>query len=104
MNITELHKKLIAAARSHPPAESVPYAFEKRVMAHLPGKKIADFWAVWAAGLWRAAVPCVALTLLLSAWTFFGADSGAPSNDLSQEFDNTVLSAAVPDQASDLIW
>jgi len=104
MNITELHRKLIAAARSNPPSDSVPYAFEKRVMAHLCGKSVADAWAAWAAGLWRAAVPCVAITLVFSAWTFFAAGAAGVSNDLSQELDNTLLAAAVQEQASQVTW
>src|SRR2546429_320289 len=38
MNLAELHKKLLAAARAHQPRADVPYAFEKRVMARLAGK------------------------------------------------------------------
>ena len=62
MNVTELHRKLIAAARSNPPSDKVPFAFEKRVIAHLTSAHVTDLWAAWAAALWRAAVPCVAIT------------------------------------------
>jgi|ERR1041385_1732105 hypothetical protein len=103
MNITGLQKKLIAAARSNPPSESVPYAFEKRIMALLSGHRVVDIWGAWASALWRAAVPCVAITLLFSAWTFF-ATAPATSNDLSQELDNTLLAAAVQEQAAQVNW
>ena len=38
MNIAELQKKLLAAARANPPGDRVPYAFEKRVMALLAAR------------------------------------------------------------------
>ncbi len=31
MNVDELRRKLIAAARANPPSDHVPYAFEKRI-------------------------------------------------------------------------
>jgi hypothetical protein len=96
MNITELHSKLIAAARSNPPSDRVPYAFEHRIMANLRGMKAGDICSIWAAALWRAAVPCVALAVLCSAWTFFAVHE-APSNDLAQDFDSIVMAEA--DQA-----
>src|SRR5437660_10987320 len=99
MNITELHRKLIAAARAQVPNEAVPYAFEKRIMARLASARAVDVWAVWASALWRAAVPCVAITLVLTAWTFFASQSASNSTDLSQDLDNTLLTAAVQDQS-----
>lgn len=99
MNTTELQRKLIAAARANPPGDHVPYAFEKRVMARLRDKRVMDVWAVWASALWRAAVPCVGITLALSAWAFFAAGPSGSANDLPQDLDNTLLAAAVHDQA-----
>jgi len=37
MNASDLQTKLIEAARKEPPQDQVPYAFEKRIMAHLAG-------------------------------------------------------------------
>ena len=71
MNIAELQKKLLAAARANPPGDRVPYAFEKRVVALLAARTAADPLALWVRGLWRAAVSCVAIALLLGAWAFF---------------------------------
>jgi len=102
MNLTELQRKLLAAARSNPPSDEVPYAFKTRVMARLREHGVPDGWALWAGALWRATVPCVAIMILLSAWSFFAAPKPMP-NDLSQEFENTVLAAA-NQQASDAIW
>jgi hypothetical protein len=102
MNLTELQRKLLAAARSHTPSETVPYAFQTRVMARLRGVAVPDGWALWAGALWRATVPCVAIVVLLSAWTFLSSPT-PPQGDLSQDFENTVLAAA-NQQASDSIW
>jgi hypothetical protein len=97
MNLDALHKKLMAAARAQTPSERVPLAFEKRITALLRQRPVADYWALWARGLWRAAVPCIAVMVLLSGWSFF-APPKPTSNDLSQDLDNTVLAAAVPEQ------
>lgn len=102
MNLTELERKLLAAARSNTPSDSVPYSFHTRVMARLRGSPVPDSWALWASALWRATVPCLAIMLILSAWSFFASPKPAPG-DLSQDFENTVLAAA-NQQASDAIW
>jgi hypothetical protein len=93
MNLVELQSKLIAAARANPPGDGVPYAFEKRVTALLASRVAPDSLALWVHGLWRAAVSCVALTVLLGAWAFFTPASTASSNDLSQDFENTLLAS-----------
>ncbi len=98
MNLGELQRKLLAAARSHPPGEQVPYAFEKRVMARLRSAPVPDLWEQWAGALWRAAAPCVAIMVLLSAWSFF-APASPPASDLSQDLENTILAAADQEQA-----
>jgi hypothetical protein len=64
-----------------------------------------DGWAQWAVGLWRAAVPCVIVMLLLSAWSFFSVYPASTSSDLSQEIDNTILAAVdTEQQPSDSTW
>ncbi len=103
MNQTELHRKLIAAARAHVPGEQVPYAFEKRVLARLRDLAPRDPWAVWAAALWRAAAPCIVVTLLLSAWSWF-SPAASQNSDWSQELENTVLAAAVQDTSAETVW
>jgi hypothetical protein len=94
MNLVELHEKLIAAARADVPGEQVPYAFEKRITALLASQVAPDNLALWVHGLWRAAVSCVAITLLLGAWAAFNpAASTTTSDDLSQNFENTLLAS-----------
>ena len=104
MDFTELHRKLITAARRDVPSDRVPYAFEKRVMAHLGSRRALDHATTWANALWRAVAPCAAIMLLLSAWSFFVGQANAPVTDLSQDFDNTVLAAVDQDQPADSTW
>jgi len=101
MNIAELQRKLIAAARGNPPHDDVPYAFEKRIMARLSAAPGLDVWAEWARALWRAAAPCVAIMLLFGAWSLLSPASPPPATDLSQELDNTVLAAADQEAPAD---
>lgn len=101
MNLAELQKKLIAAARSNPPSDRVPFAFEKRITALLATRPVLDRWAVWSRALWRGAVGSLALLLLLGACSLFFAQNGG-SNDLSQDFENTMLASA--DQDDNNFW
>ena len=101
MNLADLERKLMAAARANPPSDRVPYAFEKRIMARLAARPVVDDWALWARALWRAAAPCAAITLLLGAWSFFAPPSNAPANDLSQQLEQTLLAAVDQEQPID---
>lgn len=96
MNVEELHKKLIAAARSNPPGDHVPLAFEKRVLAHLASKPAVDVSALWARALWRAVVPCVAVMVLITGLTFIPSNttSSPGEEDLSQSFESALLASA----------
>jgi hypothetical protein len=104
MNLAQLEQKLIAAARANPPSDRVPYAFEKRVMARLAARPVVDDWALWARALWRAAAPCVAIMLLLGAWSLFVSRSSTSASDLSQDLEKTLLAAVDQDQPSDSAW
>ena len=88
MNLIELQTKLLAAARRNPPADHVPYAFEKRVMARLKGAAPIDLWALWGKGLWRAAASCVLLTAILGGWTLASLNS---DSDFSEDLERTVF-------------
>jgi len=50
--------------------DRVPYAFEKRVMAHIKETPQAalNTWAQWSQGLWRAVIPCFAVMILVAFW------------------------------------
>ena len=101
MNLTELERKLIAAARAESVSERVPFAFEKRILAQLRGSPRLDEWSLWCRALCLAAAPCVAIMLLFSAWSFFTpSGTGSSTTDLSQEIENTVLAALEPEPPS----
>jgi hypothetical protein len=105
MNLAELQRKLIAAARAIPLDERVPLAFEKRVMARIKSRSLADHGTLWAHALWRAAAPCLAVMLLLSAWSYYNSSSTVPADDLNQDLENTLLATIVDqDQNPDSSW
>ncbi len=90
MKIVELKNKLMTAARLDQPSDHVPYAFEKRIMARLEALKKVDSWSLWGHALWRAAAPCVALTVFLGLWTFHSTNS-RPAEMMSADLEKTVL-------------
>ena len=97
MNPSQLERKLIAAAKAHPPSDAVPYAFEQRIMAHLGKTPVLDLWADWSRALWRAAGPCVAVAILFGVWNAFTPSETAASTDLSQDLEQTVLASVTLD-------
>lgn len=98
MDLNELQRKLIAAARAQTPSTAVPHAFERRISARLRSLSAVDHWALWAHALWRAAAPCVAVTVLLAAWSLLSPPHKNSGGDLSQDLENTVLAATDLDQ------
>ena len=92
MKLENLRAKLLAAARSNPPSASVPYAFEKRIMARLAERPIEDLFSLWGNALWKGAVACAAVTavsVLLRFWTL------QPANDADDDsFETVVLAGA----------
>ena len=104
MNLDKLRNELIAVARANPPDSRVPYAFQKRIMAHLRTSAPLNTAALWAQALWRAAAPCVAITVLLGAWSLWSPSPNTTTTgpgDLAQDFDATVLAAADQETATD---
>jgi hypothetical protein len=95
-NSQSLQKKLIAAARANPPGDNVPYAFEKRIMARLAARIGTDRLVLWVRGLWQAAASCVAVALLLGAWTLFNPAASTNGDDFAQNFENTLLASVDP--------
>jgi hypothetical protein len=86
MHHDPLLRKLLAAARAHPPSDQPPYAFVNRVMAHLPAAARPDAWAEWAGGLWRAAASGLGVLVLSGLWAFWPATAG----ELGDELDSAV--------------
>jgi hypothetical protein len=97
MKIEALRQKLLAAARANPPGDHVPYAFEKRVSALLFTTPLTDLWTLWSRALWKATVPCLAVTLLLGAISLLqqspATEGGTIVEDLTIEFEQTMLAA-----------
>jgi hypothetical protein len=91
MNVNDLQAKLIAAARKHPPGEQVPYAFEKRILSHLSGRPVPDFWALWCRPLWQAALSCIAITVVCGFWAYSGHANTDNSDNFSQDFEAAVF-------------
>lgn len=89
MNLDNLQKKLIAAARLAQPDDRVPYAFEKRIMARLAEARV-DLLGAWSAALWRGAVSCLAIVLLSGAWSLW-SNYHHNKSDFSQEFETAVF-------------
>ena len=104
MNLAELERKLIAAARANTPSERLPYAFEKRIMARLATVPVVDAWVLWGRALWRAAAPCVAIMVVLAAWSFLMPRETMPTTDLSQALEQTLLAAVDQDQPAESTW
>jgi len=98
MDLLELKRKLIAAARSNPPSEQVPYAFEKRIMARLPART-SDEWAWWGRALWRGAAACAAGALLFSAWSLLPLPGKA--NPAAPDLEDAVLASL---NEADVTW
>jgi|ERR1051325_11592592 len=90
MNLVELQKKLLAAARANPPGDDVPYAFEERIMARLAAKPAGDILAAWNRTLWKAAAPCVAITLLLGAWARFVHRADSSPETLAADLESSL--------------
>ncbi len=106
MNLDHLQNKLLAAAKASPPTDRVPLAFEKRVLAHLTAKPALDLATLWSRALWRATVPCLALTLLLTGLALVPTGSAnsnsttvttvttTTTDDLSAVFEQTLLASS----------
>jgi hypothetical protein len=73
-------------------------------MARLAARPVVDDWALWGRALWRAAAPCVAIMVLLGAWSFFDLQGSTQANDLSQQLEQTLLAAVDQDQTADSTW
>jgi len=102
MKPSELQTKLIEAARGEPPQDRVPYAFEKRIMARLASLSPANPWALWGRPLWRAALSCVAITLLCGIWSAVSAPKPDNSDSLNQAFERAVFASS--DQHLEDTW
>jgi hypothetical protein len=93
MNLAKLQETLLAAARANPPSDRVPYAFEKRIMARLAACPELDLWSAWARMLWRAATPCLGVTVLLVGLAFMTGGLQGNQVSLGEGLEATVYAA-----------
>ena len=99
MNPAELHRKMIVAARLNPPGDQVPLAFEKRIVALLRERPSLNRGELWAQALWRGAMACLMITVLFGALSFIIPRPGPAHDDLSQDFESTMLASVDQDLA-----
>ena len=92
MNTDSFHDTIVRAARKLPEEDRVPLHFEKRIMARLAGVAPVDVLALWARGLWRAALPCLLLTCLTILWSVGGSTQTAQGEDsLAADLELTMM-------------
>tara|TARA_A100001037_G_scaffold299214_1_gene324343 strand:- start:1187 stop:1555 length:369 start_codon:yes stop_codon:yes gene_type:complete len=63
----DILRKMLTETREIP-VDHVPYAFEKRIMAHIEAapQVAVNLWQQWSQALWRTAVPCLAVMILVA--------------------------------------
>jgi len=94
MDLEKLNQKLLNAARFEPEDDRVPYAFEQRILACIKGLRPEDAWRLWDVAFWKAAMACLVISLLFSAWSY-----NSDFNSATVTLETTVLSMA--EQMSD---
>ena len=88
MKVPTLHQ-LAKAARLLESDERVPYSFEKRILNHLKLREAADISTTFAKTMWKAALGCIAISLVTGAVIVF---AGAPTAELfAGDLERTVL-------------
>ena len=68
--IDKILDEMLAKTREIPADDRVPYAFEKRIMAHIKEAPAAaaNLWELWGHSLWRAVVPCLGVMVIVAVW------------------------------------
>jgi hypothetical protein len=79
--IDKILDEMLAKTREIPADDRVPYAFEKRIMAHIKEAPAAaaNLWELWGLSLWRAVVPCLAVMVLVAMWMKAPGETTEPS-------------------------
>lgn len=78
MDYEKLRRQLLEAARRNSPSDRVPFAFERRVMAHLPSIVRPDVAGLvfWTRGFWRAALSGMAAAAIMMGSLGLVSDRG----------------------------
>jgi hypothetical protein len=99
MDLDRLSEKLLLAAKT-PADESVPYCFEKRIMAHLRElpAPVREPLLFWVRSLWNATPVCLGVCVAAFLLT-----TGKPTNSatLDVALQNTVMYST---DAFDQVW
>jgi hypothetical protein len=83
-------QKFVQLARSVPADSRVPYAFEKRIMAHLGNSARQEVLSLWSTLMWKAALACVTISICVGAWARYEAPR--PSAELlASDLEEAVL-------------
>ena len=79
-NIDDILGKMLTETREIN-MNRVPYAFEKRVMAHIKEtpQMALNIWAQWSQPLWRSVIPCFAIMVLVALWVNTDTSNSQPS-------------------------
>lgn len=80
----------------------MPYGFEKRIMFALATQSTPNVWDLWGGPLWRAALSCVAITVLCGVWSFASHRTPDSTESFSPDFEAVV--AAPPSQQIGDSW
>ena len=88
MKVPTLHQ-VANVARIIGSDERVPYAFEKRILTRLKSLHPQDISAMLSSLMWRAALSCLAISLITGAAISF---AGSSAGDLfASDLERTVL-------------
>lgn len=83
--------RLLNVARQTPVGDGVPYAFEKRIMAHIRESGVADPLFFWVRALWRS-VPVFAVVCTI-AFVITSAQPPASDVTLQASFEDVVMTS-----------
>lgn len=89
MDSDPLLNRLLNVARQTPVGDGVPYAFEKRIMAHIRESGVTDPLFFWVGSLWRS-VPVFAIVCLI-AFVVTSAQPPASDVTLQASFEDAVM-------------
>ena len=79
--IEDILERLLTQTRKIPANDRVPYAFEKRIMAHIKEAPAAaaNLWELWGHSLWRAVVPCLGVMVFVAVWMYTAGETAGTS-------------------------
>jgi hypothetical protein len=95
MSLNELEKALMKVGRQMPSDDSVPYAFEKRIMANLKAGR-TSLEQIWTGAFIRAAGFSLAIALVLGIFLGPSSQPQDTAEDWVSKDLESVLVAGVP--------